>query len=295
MTKMYFYKTGSNSVSVKLDWKGGYKFRQGIGRGIRRNKGSDKTEFPLIVSYSVLDSFMNSNGISNNEVEVDSRSLEKFYGFYNDWDGKWTISATLSQDFVDRWWGYDCPTLYRMAPNKEGQKNWVGLKFSCFQNLLCEAGFYSDTIGDDITEEEVFKLTKGREHTSIHKEMKLMLKTRTVPKQEIEEMKRFVREYEDKVQTVIDMFAGEMISSVSKIEDGPPAGFLNIYTNDEEYNEKKSLLKQLDKTGHHASWMNVNLPRRAQSLHIQEEQFKIAKEKIEKALEISLYSQSVLD
>lgn len=295
MTKMLFYKTGNDSISVKLDWREGYRYQQGTGRSIRRNKGKDAKEYPLIVSYNVLDNFMSNNGLTSDNVVVDEKSVEKFYGFYDSWKRKWFVSANLSEGFVSEWWNYDCPDIYRLAPNRDGHSNYFGIKLYCFENLLCESSFYATYVGSDITEEEVEKLTKGREHTSICKEMNLMIKSRKVSNEEIEEMKIFVRDFEEKVQTIVDLFEDEITEAVSTFNDSPPAGFLNIYTNNREYNEKKSMLRELDKSGHHAKWLNVKLPVQVQSIDVQRMQFDIVKEKVSKALNIDLHSETRLD
>lgn len=291
--RILFYRTGGR-VSCKLNLgenRRGITYHRGKGNCFRWNRGKDYKEYPLIVSVSYIDDFLAVNDI--NESEIDPRSLDKFYGFDNHY------FPSLSPANVERWWNYDCPDLYRYEVNKDGHVNWFGFRPIYFSSKLFGWDWGNAYVGEDITREEVEKLTKGHESSHITEEMWRVLNAQTLSDGEIEYLAQQVKAYEDNIQAVIDAHKDEILSSVEGMQDGAyglDCGFLYIYTTNPQYNEQKGLLKNVrHKDISHAPWMNVRMPWEPQSLTIKRKEFEKVKEVVYRELGETLYCKTVLD
>lgn len=235
--KLLFFKTPNNTVSVKVnlgkDKQNGFSYRQGTRRGIRFNNGEDKQEYPYIVTYTVLDTFLEANGIKDEDVVIDENSIDYFYGY----DSQFFVSITPSK--IERWWNYDCPNLYRYAVNKDGHTNWFGLKLVCFCNLLVESSWNYTHIGEDITEEEVEKIAGNYKHTAIYKEMEKVLESRKLTESDIEECENFVKNYEEKIQEVIDDHKLEILEYTIK-------SFADMFKNPDRLKRLNNYLSEVE-------------------------------------------------
>lgn len=297
--KLLIYKTSNGGVSCKVNLgndRHGVSYHRGKGNKFRWNKGKDREEYPLIVSYSYLDSFLDVNGVDYKTVEIDKNSLDVFYG-YSDWNGEHYF-ANLTPKNVEEWWNYDVPDLYRYTVNKDRHTNWFGLNLICFSNKLVESGWSGTYIDEDITEEEVIKLTVGREASHVATEMWRVLNAQKLSDGEVEFLIQEVKKYEEKIQAVIDKHQDEILASIQGMVDGSyclDCGFLNIYTKNPQYNERKGLLKNRQKDIGRGQWMNVRMPYEPQSLTIKEKEFQKVKEIVARELGEELYCQTVLD
>lgn len=296
--RLYFYKNKSNGVSVKFTFLdkpfSGFRYTIGTKRLIKYNRDEDRNKYQLIIGFSVLDNFLSANNIKDGEVEIDPASIEVFYGY----DNTYAVSPTNS--FVNKWWNYDCPDLFRYAVNKTGKSNWTGLDFVYFSNKLVEASYMGTYIDDDITEEEVKIFSRDREHTQIYTEMMNVLNAQNVSEEEIAEMESWIKSYEKNIQKAIDgdklaimMHIGDMFDAAGKEKSfGLDCGFLNIFTENEEYKKKKGLLKNLKTC---ASWLDVRMPYETQSLTVKTLEFQKVQEVVLKQTGEKLYCKAALD
>ena len=171
-----------------------------------------------------------------------------------------------------------------------------GLNLICFSNKLVECGLGNIYIDEDITKEEVKKITKGHESSHIFEEMWHALNAQKLSGDEINFLAEEVKKYEDKIQEIIDKYSDEILISINGMEDGTyglDLGFLNIYTENPQYNERKGLLKNIKRDS--ASWMNICMPYEPQSLTIKKKEFQKVKEIVARESGEELYCQTILD
>lgn len=298
--KVWIYRTSGGSVSCKVnlgDDGRSITYHRGKGKKYRWNHGEYHKEYPLIVSFSYLEEFLDVNGVNYKNVEIDPRSVDKFYG-YSDWSRDHYF-VNLTPANVNRWWNHDCPDLYRYTVNKERRSNWFGLNLICFSNKLVECGWSGTYIDEDITKEEVEKITRGHETSHVAEEMWRVLNAQTLSDGEIEYLVEEVRKYEEKIQAVIDKHQDEILASIQGMVDGSyglDCGFLNIYTKNPKHNEQKGLLKNVKANDiSHAPWMNVRMPYEPQSLTIKQKEFQKVKEIVQRETGEELYCTTMLD
>lgn len=301
--RLYYYKTG-NRVSCKVNLnQNGYSYHGGRGKEVRYNRGEDREEYPLIVSVGYIEEFLDINGVRYEDVLVDPRSVDRFYSFEG------VVSPSLSPKFVDTWYDYDCPYLYRHEPNKKRKTNLLGMPLPHFSSLLIEASFSSVFVHESLTEEEVERLTQDRENTRVAIEIRNRLEANGLTKDELEEMEEEVKEFDRKVQEVIDRHAQDVFEflarkypQISQWKEGKlyvdenyfglDCGFLNVYTTEREYNRKRSILKNCTSA---SPWMDVRMPYACQSVTLQKDQFNFIQPIVERELGVNLYAQTVLD
>lgn len=301
--RLYYYKTG-NRVSCKVNLnQNGYSYHGGRGKEVRYNRGEDREEYPLIVSVGYIEEFLDINGVRYEDVLVDPRSVDRFYSFEG------VVSPSLSPKFVDTWYDYDCPHLYRHEVNKNRHTNLLGMPLPHFTTVLVEASFSSVHVDESLTEEEAEKLIRGREGTRIAKEILNRLMANRLTQDEIDEIEEEVKRFDRKVQEVIDRHAQDVLEflakkyfNISKWEGGKlyidenhfglDCGFLHVYTTEREYNRKRSILKNCTSA---SPWMDVRMPYACQSVTLQRDQFNFIQPIVERELGIHLYAQVVLD
>lgn len=300
MAKVLIYKTSGGGISCKVNLgeKFGITYHKGKGKLFRWNRGADRNEYPLIVSFSYLESFLSANDIDYKTVEIDKRSVDMFYG-YSAWNTERFI-ADLTPAKVAEWrHKYEAPDLYRYTTNKDGHTNWFGLKLICFSDRLIEQSWSGIYVSNGITEEEVIKLTKGYENTRLAEEMWRALNAQRLSDGEIEFLTEEVKKYEEKIQAVIDKHKDEILASIAGMRDGAyglDCGFLNIYTKNSKYNEQKGLLRNVRRNDLNSTpWMNVRMPYEPQSLTIKEREFQKIKEIVARELGEELYCKTMLD
>lgn len=297
--KILIYKTSGGGISCKVNLDNdshGVTYHRGSGKLFRWNRGEDRKEYPLIVSFSYLDAFLGVNKVNYKTVEIDKNSIDVFYGYSI--GNKNIYFTNLSQSNVDKWWNYDAPELYRYSVNKDRHTNMFGLNLIYFSNQLVEWGWGGTYVDEDITQEEVEKLTKGHETTHIAEEMWRVLNAQKLSEGEVEFLVEEVKKYEEQIQAVIDKHKDEILASTAGMIDGTyglDCGFLNVYTKNPQYNERKGLLKNRHKDIGRTQWLHVSMPRFAQSLTIQEKQFEKVKEIVFRELGEELYCKTMLD
>lgn len=308
-TKILFYRSG-NSVAVKVKLpKAGYTFIKGEGKKIRDNRGKDKENYPLIVSACHIDEFLTINQVREADVLVDAKSLKQFYIF----DQK--PSVNLTPGFISEWYNHDCPELYRVTPNPHNQRGetMLGTLPIQFENLLVESSWSSVYVDEDITAEEVARLSSGYEHTRITKELRSVLKAKEIKgTSKIEELTSEVVAYDQRVQEVLNQNQSRILSALVtafpervvqnsenpadfKINDnfGLDCGFVYVNTTDEGYTEKRNLLANASSSM--SKHMNVRLPLASQSLTLNRVQFDEAARIVQESLGIQLYANMVIN
>lgn len=297
------YRNKSGGISVKLLFLDKplrgftFKYRVGTKRSIKINTDADRDKYQMVVGFSVLESFLSINGIGSSEVEVDPTSIDTFYGFKDNYVVKPT------KGFIDKWWGCDCPDLYRYMVNKDGHTNFFGLRLACFSNKLVEASYMGAYIDPTITEEEVNLFAGDKQHTNIYKEMMGVVDARKLTDEKHKEMTDWIEAYEENIQKVIDdnklvimLHINDMFDEDGcEIPFGLDCGFLNVFTENEEYNKLKVVIKN-SKRGASPRWLTgLKLPYETQSLTIKKKEFEKIKEVVYAATGEVLYCKTMLD
>lgn len=308
-THILYYRTGSR-VSVKVNLqRNGYSYRQGRGKEIRYNKGEDRSEFPLIVSVNYIEDFLYINDVRDEDIYVDPKSVEHFYTFDN------KVSVNLTPSFIAEWYNYDCPVLVRHTPNKYRHVNMLGMPICHFSHTLVESTWSEDYISKDMTEDEANRLMADYGHTRISREIRNMLTARRLERSgELDQMEQFVKEFDSKVQAVINKHEKEILVqlsqrlgamaelktgtdgvvsiTVNENSFGLDCGYINISCADSEYTQKRSILRNARS---YSPWMEIRLPYEGQSVTVKRMQFDIIKGMVEKELGITLYAHTTLD
>jgi hypothetical protein len=304
-----YYRTG-NRVSVKANLnKNGYTYTQGRGKEVRYNKGKDREQFPLIVSVHYIEDFLYKNKVRDEDILVDTNSVDHYYSFEG------FVSFNLTPSFVETWYNHDLPELYRHTPNKHRHVTMLGMPICHFSNKLVETSWSADYIDESISEEEVQALSKEHEQSGVVREMRNVLKARKMKEEgKKEELESYINSFDQRIQTIIDDNASTILERVAQmfpqrasiatgtdgqsilsINDnfGFDCGFLNIYPIHAEYTEKRSILRNIDHSV--APWMNLQIPYGTQSTTVQTAQFEIIKGIVLKETGIELIGRTVLD
>lgn len=300
--RLLYYWTGKR-VAVKLGWnKSSYKFERDHKKDIRSNRAQDKEDFSLVVSLEYIDDFLCLNGVRFQDVLIDERSIDACYSFYD------VTSLELSPSFVSEWYNHDCPDLFRMAPNKHGGVNMLGMPLPHFSSKLVESDWTSVYIDEDITDEEARALMKGHESTRVSREIDIVLKSRSVD--DVSELETWINDFDARIQRVIDKNANaikaalykKFASRVHTGENGEPSiddnfgfdcGFLHVTAALDEYKEKRGMLCALKSSA--SKWMPLRLPIFSQSTTLMAEQFRIAREFVYLETGLELIGHTVLD
>ncbi len=303
--KLYYYKTGNGGVACKININtGSYRYTRGEKRAIRRNKGEDREEYPLIISAHYLLDFLYENNIHYKNILIDPKSVKTFYMF-----GNYT-SRNLTPGFVSNWRNHDCPDLYRCTVNKDGNsRNMLGQRLPHFYKKLIEYNYYGVYVNSEITEEEARAIAKGREHTAIYKEIQSVLEAKRTTLEELEAKLAANRAYERRIQNIIDdnrdvildflknEFRDRIVSEDPlRINDafGLDCGFLYVYTSNPGYTENARILKNSPLSSEISIGLDIQFPYNSQSLTLMRAQFNIIKEIANKYGE-NLYCKCVLD
>lgn len=303
---LYYYRTSNGGVSCKINThRNGYSYAYGAGRSIRYNKGKDREEYPLIVSAHYIDTFIFQNGIDYKDIIIDPRSIESFYMFDN------KVSCNLTSSFINSWWNYDCPDLYRCTVNKDGTGyNMLGERLPHFSTRLVEHTYIATYVDKSITEEEVELLCKGRKNTVIYKEMRSVLKVKTISETDLQQMLEENKAYEKEIQDCIESNRREILDHLASVfEDriiskepfklnenfGLDCGYIYIHTSNPEYNERKRILKKSSLSSQVSTGMDIEFPYDSQSLTLMTVQFDKIREIVKREKGIELYCKTMLD
>lgn len=298
--KLLFYRNSSGSVSCKVNLgtdKRGFTYTVGKRHCIRTNRGKDRDEYPFIVAFTYLDSFLNLNNVDLKDLKVDANSLDEFYSFYA--GDKELTSVNLTPKFVETWWDYDCPKISRHAVNKDRHTNWFGLTLPYFSNTLVNWSMYGTEVDNTIRPKEAEKLTKKHENSHISQAIWNAINAQKVTPGEVEFLEEEIKKYEEKIQKVIDDHADEILFHIKDMKDGSyglDCGWVNIYTNNRLYNERKGILKNISKDiKNRVDYLDVKMPFFVQSTTIQRKAFEKVQELVKNILGEDLYSRTVLD
>lgn len=299
---LLYFKTG-NKVHVKINLhQASYSYHKGRKRAIRINRGEDNKDFPLIVSVNYLEAFLKANEVRDEDLYIDTNSVDHFYCFEE------AVSANLTPSFIRDWYKLDCPDLFRLTPNKKRHVNMLGMPLSHFSNKLVEASWSGTFIDNEITIEEANKLMENHPNTAISEEIRAVLKSKRIKySDEIEKFQSFVNEYDSRIQSLINQKSTQIIKELTKKfgergEDGEvrikndfglDCGYVNIYSNDKDYVEKRSVVRNAKQSM--SQYMDITMPYLTQSTTILNFQFSLIKEIVESEIGISLYAKTILD
>ena len=305
--EVLYYKSG-NRVTTKVALnRSTYKYTVGRGQEIRINRGNDCGKYPIIVAATYIEGFLYCNDIRNIDVFVNPDSVECYYQYGN------KVSATLSPLFVSEWWNYDCPNIYRHTPNKDRSTNMLGIVIPHFSTCLVESSWQAAYIAKDITEQEAQQLCKGHENTMIAKTIDSVLEARKLRDIEIQELSKYIENYDARIQSIVNQHTEEILLALTKeyndrvtyqkvvggqdklvINDnfGFDCGWINVYTTDSNYTDKKNLLRQV-KQLHPA--IPLNFPYTSQSVTLQKTQFQLIKEIVFRETGTTLISEIIWD
>lgn len=169
-----------------------------------------KDKDTIVCLYKNFERFKDLNDLRDSDFVINKNSIKRFYNFGN------IFFVNPTKKWVDLWWGYDCPNLYRFMPNIEGTSNGWGLALDCWQNQLVEYNWNSVYIGEDITEEEVEKFAGDRPHTSVYKQMMAVLNAREMTEEEKKTKIRKAEKIEEEIQKIIDKNKKEILLKTAK-------------------------------------------------------------------------------
>lgn len=240
------------------------------------------------------ESFCMHNKINIEEIELEAKK-NSFYGI----DGIGGFSFNLTKSFIAEWWNRDCPNIYRYNIGTHDDCNILGMKFFIYSANLVETGLNGCYLNEDITEEEMDLLTAGHPDTMLDKECQARRERLKMDKNQLEASAHWIIDYEKSIQHIIDQNKDMIIEAIKSTPILPlDCGFLNVFTTDEKYNEKKRPLTQgnysLDGISFYKS-MNLRLPYAPQSLTIKKKEFDIIKSLINDKLGIDLYCTTMPD
>lgn len=196
---LIFRKSNKPYVKIKRLSEDATLYRPNRKNFIREDK--DVTRF----LYSNLDRFMEANNIHDNDIVISKDSIKKFYSF----DDIYFITPT--KKWVEMWWNYDCPYLYRFEPNFNGNTNMWGLGLVCWRNLLVEASWDYTGIDESITEREIDLFTGDYPRTAIYKQAQRVLKARTITEEEKRRKIKEAERIEERIQEVINRNKKEIL------------------------------------------------------------------------------------
>lgn len=304
--KILYYKTSSGGIACKIG-NSSCRYSSGMGRAIRVNKGQDSDEYPLIISAHSLIDIMYHNAIDSKDSLIDAESIEEFYYFDN------KISHNLTPSFVESWYNYDCPDLYRCMVNKSGEDmTMLGEKLPHFTHKLVEHSYYGTYIEDDITEREISLLApKGYEYTMMYREMQSALKAKELTEDKIDKMLEKCKDYEGRVQKIVDDNEEEIIEHLKNefrtriISEDPlrfndmfglDCGFISVYTRNPEYAKMKEVLKNTSLSAlEKMEDIGLRFPYNSQSLTFMEREFEKIREVVKREIGEELYCKTMLD
>ena len=294
--RIKFYRSGNRVVTKVNINSSSCSYYQGEGKYIRRNKGEDKREFPFIVSAGYVESFLRNNKVREQDVLIETEGISKYYGFDE------VISPSLTKSFIDKWYSYDCPTLYRFEPNTERSAVIAGMKPVLFETSLIETTWSDVYVDSSIDDNEIAQIIKHYPKSAITRELHMIIESRELEILDgFDKLLQYIEEYDQKIQRVIDHHASEIVARAeealgvpfNKADFGLDAGFLSVYNYEDEYTHKRAVLANYDLS--YGKTMKVTMPEFSMSTTIMKAQFDIAKEIVKKELGISLYARTVLD
>lgn len=169
-----------------------------------------KDENTVVCLYKNFERFKDLNDLDFSDFVVSKDSIEKFYGF----DDVFFVNPT--KKWVEMWWNYDCPNLYRYTPNIRGTSNFFGLVLECWQNQLVESTWNAVYIDEDILEEEVEKFAGDYTHTAIYSQMRRVLDARELSEEEKQAKIRKAEKIEEEIQEIIDKNAKNILLKTAK-------------------------------------------------------------------------------
>ena len=219
------------------------------------------------------------------------------------------VSCNLTSSFINSWWNYDCPDLYRCTVNKDGTGyNMLGERLPHFSTRLVEHTYIATYVDKSITEEEVELLCKGRKNTVIYKEMRSVLKAKTISETDLQQMLEENKAYEKEIQDCIESNRREILDHLASVfEDriiskepfklnenfGLDCGYIYIHTSNPEYNERKRILKKSSLSSQVSTGMDIEFPYDSQSLTLMTVQFDKIREIVKREKGIELYCKTM--
>ena len=245
-------------------------------------------------SHRIYSNFLRDNGINQykSAIEVSIDSINAFYNFNE------MFSVELTKKFVYDWWNYDCPVLTRYDTNKNDGHCFMG-KVPIFSESLVESGMTRSYFGD-ISAEEIHKLYDAYPVSSGAQDAYNYLKAQDISAEKVEAMVTIIRDYDIRIQGVIDAFADVIREEVKYVPDCFPCGFAYIYVRAKDWEEARDILQQVpnDKLPKGFSFFghcNVSLPVFCQGLDKQYAMIAIIMKIVKEKLGLELYKTGVWD
>lgn len=191
--------------------------------------------------YKNLYRFLECNDISDSDVVISKKSIDKFYAFDD------TFFVTPTEKWVNKWWNYDCPRLYKYVPNVNGTTNMWGLGLICWQNLLVESTWNYTEVDENITNEEVLAFAKDREHTAIFKQMQNVIRAREMSDEDKQRKIKKAENIEKEIQKIINKNEKEiLLSTMERMERYVHCDSEAYLNKDSNIEEIKNELRNLD-------------------------------------------------
>jgi hypothetical protein len=169
-----------------------------------------KGEDSVVCLYSNLDRLMDENNILDEDILVDKNSLKEFYVF----DNFYFVNPT--KKWVDKWWNYDCPDLYKHILNIKGNSNMWGLSLVSWSRLLVQSSWSYTHVDEDITEKEVERFAGNHKNTDIYQTMQNILKLNVISEEEKKKLIKKVEKIEEEIQEIINENRHEILEKVVK-------------------------------------------------------------------------------
>lgn len=244
---------------------------------------------------------INYHCIKVDNITFDKNSLDCYYTFtaYGQ-----EYAPELNECFFEKWSDYDFPNLIKHRFNITKKANYSGEKKFIRELLLIENSFCRVYVDEEIKNEEIKSILQflSKRHP-MYQQLNSILDARVCTLNDLEIAYAYVKEYEAKVQEVIDLkivqFCDKFNSEINK-DYGFDCGFLLMFTNNEKYNKSKRLLinspkKINDDLILSTEELEVEFPLFTQSTTLKVEMFEFLKPILEKEMNDSFYYKTILD
>lgn len=238
------------------DFKGYYCYPSWK-RLIKREVKNGNSVFTMPIRF--FEEFLRINkeicGDTDNIV-YDKDSIKEFYGYTT--SSTEFYSTQLTENYIKKWVGYDCPNLIKYSVNIDRHKNWAGFNFLMYENVLYSSSVY-DTSVDELTDTEfkAFEKAMDKDWYCFQKIKEAYENQNAIV--DVKAIENEVAKYEQEVQRLINTYQSELTEFGKKLPERMlDCGFSMIYTSDDDINKKISLLKT--KGVRNVDYLNVKFP-----------------------------------
>lgn len=241
-------------------------------------------------SVSKLDRFINFNNTidtSTERVKILEDSIDYFFVIC-DHNGRVIESSTaLTGDFKEHYWNIDCPDLYIHYVKKGEVVELIDSAYNMRHRMRLLETYWNKAYVTGVFEEhkpsiisDLKDLVSGYECTTLYEEIHSYIESESKSEEDIEEFKSKVRDYENRVQHIIDTNRERILESVSEYRNksadevlemvGLDAGWVHVYPSRDDLRKAKRILSNQGET----KWLDINLPMKTQSTTVKKKQIK---------------------